>query len=82
MSRVLLDTDIFSEILKGKNETVKKHAAQYLAAEDKYTISAITVMEIVRRADCGLRNSAWISSGHREHGPLRVHSGWRLSAGA
>jgi predicted nucleic acid-binding protein len=48
MSKVLLDTDIFSEILKGKDDTVKKHAARYLAEEGKYTISATTIMEIVR----------------------------------
>ena len=48
MSKVLLDTDILSEILKGRNRTVMRRAAEYLAAEEKYTISSVSVMEVVR----------------------------------
>jgi len=34
MSKVLLDTDILSDILKGKNAVVVKRAAEYLASLD------------------------------------------------
>ena len=39
----MLDTDIFSEIIKGKNEKVIKKATSYLTIIGCYTISAITV---------------------------------------
>jgi tRNA(fMet)-specific endonuclease VapC len=48
MDRVLLDTDIFSEILKGRDLQVKLRATAYRAAVEVYTISTITVMEIVK----------------------------------
>ncbi|MBI4557810.1 MAG: PIN domain-containing protein [Candidatus Hydrogenedentes bacterium] len=48
MDRTLLDTDIFSEVLKAKNSRVVDRAAAYEAALGRFTISAITVMEIVR----------------------------------
>lgn len=48
MGKVLLDTDILSEILKGKNAAVMKRAAEYLAAEGRYTTSVLSVMEVVR----------------------------------
>lgn len=48
MSKVLLDTDILSEILKGKNPIVLKRAAEYLAVEGRYTTTVLSVMEVVR----------------------------------
>jgi tRNA(fMet)-specific endonuclease VapC len=48
MDKALLDTDIFSEILKGKNANVIKVARSYHAHFGQYTISTITVMEIVK----------------------------------
>lgn len=47
MTKKLLDTDIFSEILKEKDEGVLTRAAEYLAEEGRFTISALSVMEIV-----------------------------------
>lgn len=47
MTKVLLDTDILSEILKGKNAVVAKRAAEYLAAHGRFTTSAVSVAEIV-----------------------------------
>jgi tRNA(fMet)-specific endonuclease VapC len=47
MSRVLLDTDILSEILKGKSAVVAARAGTYLAQHGCFTISAVTVAEIV-----------------------------------
>ncbi|HZQ07404.1 MAG TPA: PIN domain-containing protein [Anaerolineae bacterium] len=48
MKPALLDTDIFSEILKAKNPVVLAHVTNYRAAFGRLTISAITVMEIVQ----------------------------------
>ena len=46
MQRALLDTDILSEVLKGKDPTVREHAAAYLQHFGRLTTSAITVTEI------------------------------------
>ncbi|MBI5305116.1 MAG: type II toxin-antitoxin system VapC family toxin [Chloroflexi bacterium] len=48
MEPSLLDTDILSEILKAKNPLVVERAKQYQAEHARLTISAITVMEIVK----------------------------------
>ena len=47
MTRCLLDTDILSEILKGKNPTVTARTKEYLATHGSLTTSAISVAEIV-----------------------------------
>ena len=47
MNKALLDTDIYSEVLKGKNPTVAQHAASYRQQHGVYTVSVITVMEVV-----------------------------------
>jgi predicted nucleic acid-binding protein len=47
MNRCVLDTDILSEIIKGKNETVLATAKQYLREHGRFTTSAISVTEIV-----------------------------------
>lgn len=46
-TRTLLDTDIWSEILKAKNPIVARRARSYHAELGRYTISVITVMEVV-----------------------------------
>ena len=48
MDRSLLDTDIFSEILKGIDPRVVANATAYRALFGRYTVSVITVMEIVK----------------------------------
>lgn len=48
MDRALLDTDIFSEILKGIDQTVVAQATAYLTIFGRYTLSTITVLEIVK----------------------------------
>jgi tRNA(fMet)-specific endonuclease VapC len=48
LNKSLLDTDIFSEITKAANPTVVRHAAAYRKAFSHYTISAVTLMEIIR----------------------------------
>ncbi|MBW4688752.1 MAG: PIN domain-containing protein [Komarekiella atlantica HA4396-MV6] len=48
MDKVLIDTDIFSEILKGINRRVAARASAYHANFGYYTICTITVLEIVK----------------------------------
>ena len=48
MDRALLDTDIFSHVLKAKDVTVVRHAAAYQEEFGAFTVSAVTVMEIVK----------------------------------
>jgi tRNA(fMet)-specific endonuclease VapC len=48
MDKALLDTDIFSEILKGIDQRVVDRAIAYSAASGHYTLSVITVMEIIK----------------------------------
>ncbi len=48
MDKALLDTDILSEVLKGRNQTVARNAAAYRQHFGNYKLSAITVMEVVK----------------------------------
>jgi tRNA(fMet)-specific endonuclease VapC len=48
MKKVLLDTDILSEVLKAKDLLVQRNAKEYLGAFGRLTVSAITVAEIVK----------------------------------
>jgi len=48
MDKSLLDTDILSEILKGKHFNVINQANAYYQKFGKYTISTITILEIVK----------------------------------
>lgn len=48
MDKSLVDTDIFSEVLKGRDQIVAAHAGSYLGQHGRLTISAVTVMEIVK----------------------------------
>ncbi len=48
LNKAIIDTDIFSEITKGVNQTVAANATAYRAAFGRYTISAVTFMEVVR----------------------------------
>ncbi len=47
MARRLVDTDILSEIIKGKNQAITARAGAYLAEHGRFTTSAVTVAEIV-----------------------------------
>jgi tRNA(fMet)-specific endonuclease VapC len=48
LKKSLLDTDIFLNITKGVNPTVIGHATAYRKAYTRYTISAVTFMEVIR----------------------------------
>lgn len=47
MHKCLLDTDIFSEIIKKKNPSVIARAEEYLRFHSSYTISIFTVYEVL-----------------------------------
>ena len=48
MNETLLDTDILSEILKGKNASAVEAGDRYLADHQRFAFSAITFYEILR----------------------------------
>lgn len=48
MDQALLDTDIFSEVLKRKNQKVAQNASAYRQYFGRYTISVVTVAEMVK----------------------------------
>jgi tRNA(fMet)-specific endonuclease VapC len=48
VNKALLDTDILSEIGKGKNPAVSANARTYRKAFGFYSFSTVTVLEIVR----------------------------------
>jgi predicted nucleic acid-binding protein len=48
MTRALLDTDIFSEYLKGHDSNVRRHAAAYRLAHGQLCVTVVTVMEVVK----------------------------------
>lgn len=48
MDKTLLDTDILSEVLKGHNQVVARNTAAYRQHFGHYTLSAITVMEVIK----------------------------------
>lgn len=47
MDRVILDTDILSEFLKGHDVNVARHARAYAGAHTLFTFTSITVYEIM-----------------------------------
>ncbi len=48
MNKALLDTDFRSEIIKGIDPAVARNAATYYQEFGQFTLSAVTVMEIVQ----------------------------------
>jgi len=48
VNKALLDTDIYSEVLKAINPTVAQNAATYRQAHGVLTLSVITMLEIVK----------------------------------
>jgi tRNA(fMet)-specific endonuclease VapC len=48
MDPSLLDTDIFSEVLKARNQIVSQNATAYRRQFGRYTVSAPTVTELVK----------------------------------
>jgi tRNA(fMet)-specific endonuclease VapC len=48
LNKSLLDTDIYSEILKAIDQNVTRNATAYRQALGRLTFSVITVMEIIQ----------------------------------
>jgi tRNA(fMet)-specific endonuclease VapC len=48
VNKALLDTDIYSEVLKAVDPNVARNAATYRKANGVLTISVITVMEVIQ----------------------------------
>ena len=48
MDKVLVDTDILSDFLRGKNAAVRDRARSYLTDRQRLTLSVVTVFEVVR----------------------------------
>ncbi|MGH7139317.1 MAG: PIN domain-containing protein [Pirellulales bacterium] len=48
MNKALLDTDIYSEVLKGVDANVARNASAYRKAHGVLTLSTVSVMELVR----------------------------------
>jgi tRNA(fMet)-specific endonuclease VapC len=48
VNKALLDTDIYSEVLKAVDPTVAQNAASYRQQHGVYMLSVITLMEIVQ----------------------------------
>jgi tRNA(fMet)-specific endonuclease VapC len=48
MDKVLLDTDVFSQVLRRYSPAIVFRTAAYLTEFDRLTISAITVTEIIK----------------------------------
>jgi tRNA(fMet)-specific endonuclease VapC len=48
MNKALLDTDIFSEFLKGHDPKLQQNAAVYRQTIGPLTISVVTVMEMIK----------------------------------
>ena len=48
MNKALLDTDILSEIIKGIDRAVAKKANAYRLEFERYTLSTITIVEVVK----------------------------------
>jgi tRNA(fMet)-specific endonuclease VapC len=47
MDRSLLDTDVYSEILRGKNPKIVERSDVYRAQFDRFTLCAATIVELV-----------------------------------
>ena len=48
MDEAILDSDILSEVLKGKDPQVAKHARQYLSQHAQLSFSSISYYELLR----------------------------------
>jgi tRNA(fMet)-specific endonuclease VapC len=47
MERSLLDTDMFSEVMRGRNQTIRAKADAYIDVVGHLTLSVVTISELV-----------------------------------
>jgi tRNA(fMet)-specific endonuclease VapC len=69
VNKALLDTDIYSEVLKAINPTVARNAATYRQSHGILTLSVITTMEIVKgcqRVQSSIRMQKFLNAVARE----------------
>ena len=76
MNRSLLDTDIFSEIMKAKDTRVLAKASRYFAEFGCATLSVLTVFEVVS----GLQRMEWSEAIERQLNELQHHHVLELDA--
>ena len=74
--KTLLDTDIFSELMRGKNEVVRARADAYLKQHDRLTISTITVLEVAKGLHKVRREARIRATGYE-----LASVNWRIAAG-
>jgi tRNA(fMet)-specific endonuclease VapC len=80
MERSLLDTDMFSEALRGRDARVRAKAEAYLDVFGRFTLSVITVAELIdgfrrqQRDDRIVTLMAEIEAGSHEVIPLGVRA--------
>jgi predicted nucleic acid-binding protein len=70
VNRALLDTDIYSEILKAVNPTVTQNATAYRRVYGVLTLSVITMLEIVKgcqQAQATARMQRFLNAVAQEH---------------
>jgi tRNA(fMet)-specific endonuclease VapC len=63
VNKALLDTDIYSEVLKAVNPTVAGNASQYRQQHGVFSLSVITVVEVVH-------GFQWVQNSRRLQGFL------------
>ena len=67
MDKSLLDTDILSEVMRARNLRIVQQVAEYKAAFGVLTISAITVMEVVKGLRKAIHHQLVLITGNTEH---------------
>lgn len=83
IERALLDTDMASEILKGRNANVARRKVEYVAAYGRFSFTSVTVLEILfglrrKTASVQLRDAEAIFASNEEIVPDA--SDYRLAA--
>jgi hypothetical protein len=82
MNPSLLDTDIFSEVLKAKDPNVVRNATAYRQRFGRFTLSAPTIVELVKGFQRFLREDRLQVLWNGLAGEGDPGSGSRLSLGA
>ncbi len=70
MERVLLDTDILSEIFKRQDPQIVAHAMRYAATHQQFTFTAVSVHEVIYGLSSKLANRQLQIARHREYRAL------------
>ena len=87
MQKVILDTDILSEYLKGHDASVARQGAAYLQVHPAFTVTSVTVYEIayglsVKSAENQLRKALEWLGRNEEIAPTSADFRWAASVRA